>query len=354
MAARMKSKATPKYKTKYRVKNWRAYEESLRKRGDITVWFDQDAVEAWNAPSSGRPGGQRRYSNLAIVTALTLRTVFHLGLRQTEGFVVSLIRLMGLDLRTPDHTTLSRRNGSVLVSQVPKTQDGPIHLVIDTTGLKMVGDGEWHEHKHKTSNWRRSWRKLHIGVDGEGFIVATRLTESGATDASAGVEMIKQLEASIERFTADGAYDTRAIYEMLSAVGEPELEVVIPPRRTAASSKATETVLEQRDAANVRITEVGRRQWRKESGAHQQARGENAMFRYKRIVGDRLRAKRFRAQRREAMKRGERDQPDDPARDARFLCPCRVRSPDRGTDLAIRRAMQQRPRTPLAAFAAQH
>jgi len=127
MAARMKSKVTPKYKTKYRVKNWPAYEESLRKRGDITVWFDQAAVEAWNAPS-GRPGGQRRYSNLAIVTALTLRTVFHLGLRQTEGFVASLIRLMGLDLRTPDHTTLSRRNGSVLVSRVPKTHDGLIHL----------------------------------------------------------------------------------------------------------------------------------------------------------------------------------------------------------------------------------
>ena len=107
MAARTKSKVTPKYKTKYRVSNWAAYEESLRKRGDITVWFDEDAIDAWNAPPSRQPGGQRRYSDLAIVTALTLRTVFHLALRQTEGFVASLIRLMGLNLDTPAHTTLS-------------------------------------------------------------------------------------------------------------------------------------------------------------------------------------------------------------------------------------------------------
>jgi hypothetical protein len=115
MAARTKSKVTPKYKTKYRVKNWPSYEASLRKRGDITVWFDEDAVDAWNAAPSGRPGGQRRYSDLAIVTALTLRVVFHLALRQTEGFVASLIRLMGLELETPDHTTLSRRNSKVQV-----------------------------------------------------------------------------------------------------------------------------------------------------------------------------------------------------------------------------------------------
>ena len=112
MSARTKSKVTPKYKTKYKVKNWPAYGESLRKRGDITVWFDESAVRAWNAPPSGRPDGQPRYSDLAIVTALTLRSVFHVALRQTEGFVASLIRLMALDLDTPDHTTLSRRNRS--------------------------------------------------------------------------------------------------------------------------------------------------------------------------------------------------------------------------------------------------
>jgi len=134
MAARTKSKVTPKYKTKYRVMNWPAYEESLRKRGDITLWFDDGAVDAWNASPSGRPGGQCRYSDLAIVTVLTLRTVFHLPLRQTEGFVASLIRVMGLDLEAPDHTTLSRRSNTVVVSPLAKTSDGPLHLVIDSPG----------------------------------------------------------------------------------------------------------------------------------------------------------------------------------------------------------------------------
>ncbi len=115
MSARTKSKVTPKYKTKYRVRNWETYEESLRRRGDITIWFDEAAVAAWEAEPSGRPGGQLQYSDLAVNTALTLRSVFHLALRQTEGFVTSLIRLMGLELATPDHSTLSRRGKTVEV-----------------------------------------------------------------------------------------------------------------------------------------------------------------------------------------------------------------------------------------------
>jgi len=301
MAARTKSKVTPKYKTKYKVRNWPAYDESLRKRGDITVWFDEAAVDAWKPRPSCRPGGQQEYSDLAIVTALTLRLVFHLALRQTEGFVGSLIRVMDLDLETPDHTTLCRRSHTFAVPAIAKMHDEPIHLVIDSTGLKIVGDGEWHAHKHKTSNKRRSWRKLHLGVDGDGFIVASALTDSGVDDSSVDVTMIKEDEASIRRFTADGAYDTRAIYEALATVGLPGIAIVIPPRKTASPSKPAEDVLKQRDAAIARIAKVGRRQWRQESGAHQQARAENGMSRYKRIIGERLRAKKPGAQTREAM-----------------------------------------------------
>ena len=301
MAARTKSKVNRKYKTKYRVKNWPAYEDSLRKRGDITIWFDEAAVKSWNAPASGHPGGQLKYSDLAIITALTLRTVFHLPLRQTEGFVGSLIRLMDLDLQTPDHTTLSRRSSTLEVPPLVKKHDGPIHLVIDSTGLKMIGDGEWHAHKHKTSNKRRSWRKLHLGVDQDGFIVASQLTESGIDDGSVGATMIDRIEAVIDRFTADGAYDTRAIYEALAAAGAPGLKVVIPPKRTAAADPRASGLWRQRNEAIERIGEVGRRQWRKDSGAHRQAGAENGMFRYKRIIGDSLRAKGFEAQKMEAM-----------------------------------------------------
>ena len=172
---------------------------------------------------------------------------------------------------------------------------------IDSTGLKIMGYGEWHAHKHKTSNKRRAWRKLHLGVDGDGFIVASQLTDSSVDDGSVGVAMIERIEARIGRFTADGAYDTRAIYEALAAAGGFNPTIVIPPRKTASPSKPPEEPLQQRDAAIERITGVGRRQWRKKAGAHQQARAENGMYRYKRIIGDRLRAKTFDAQRREAM-----------------------------------------------------
>ena len=296
MAARTKSKVSLKYKTKYRVQNWPAYEASLRQRGDVTVWFDEGAVVAWNAPPSERPGGQQQYSDLAIVTVLTLRTVFHLALRQAEGFVGSLIRLMNLDLEAPDHTTLSRRSATVVVPPPVPVQAGPIHLIIDSTGLKMVGDGEWHILKHKPGNKRRTWRKLHLGVDADGFIVASALTESGVDDASVGAAIIRGHRTGIERFTADGAYDTRAVYEALAAAGGERITVVIPPRREATKSPSGEEALRQRDAAIERIGEVGRRRWRKDAGAHRQARAENAMLRYKRIIGEALRARKMAGQ----------------------------------------------------------
>ena len=195
------------------------------------------------APPSGHPGGQRRYSDLAIVTALTLRTVFHLPLRQTEGFVASLIGLMGLALQTPDHTTLSRRHRSVEVPHLARDHDGPLHLVIDSTGLKIFGDGEWQAHKHKTSSKRRSWRKLHLGIDGDGCIIASALTDSGEDDASVGISMLEQVEGPVARFTADGAYDTRPMYEALAASGGANIKIVIPPKKTATGGLASHATM---------------------------------------------------------------------------------------------------------------
>ena len=300
MAARRKTKVSPKYKAKYRVKNWAVYDVALRARGDLTVWFDEEALGAWNAPASGRPGGQRRYSDLAIVTALTLRTVFHLALRQTEGFVASLIVLMDLSLKTPDHTTLSRRNRSVEVPHLARGHGGPLHLVIDSTGLKIFGDGEWQVHKHKTSTKRRRWRKLHLGIDGDGYIIASALTDSGEDDASVGISMPEQVK-DIAQFTADGAYDTRPMYEALAALAGANIRIVIPPKKTAiVDSRATGPWCQCNHAIE-RTGAVGRRQWRKESGAHRQVRAENGMYRYKRIIGDRLRTQHRESQKREAL-----------------------------------------------------
>jgi len=301
MAARKSSRVNRKYKTKYRIRNWREYERGLRSRGEVTIWLSEEAIAAWIPPKNGLRGGQRRYSNLAILTALTLRVVFRLPLRQTEGFLDSLLSLMGLDLEAPDHTTLSRRNQTVEVPPLTRVHNGPIYLVVDSTGLKILGSGEWNVHKYKASRKRRNWRKLHIGVDDEGFIVAAKLTASSVDDASILPDLLDQIEAPIRRFAADGAYDRRSIYDRVGVAGTEDVVIVIPPRRSGVSAGPTEGLWGQREAALQRIRKVGRREWQKESGYRQQARVENGFFRYKSVLGGGLKARSSVAQTREAM-----------------------------------------------------
>ena len=301
MTVRKSSRVNREYKTEYRVRNWREYERGLRSRGDVTIWLSEAAIAAWTPPKNGLRGGQRRYSNLAILTALTLRVVFRLPLRQTEGFLDSLLTLMDLELETPDHTTLSRRNQDVEVPPLTPAHDGPIHLVVDSTGLKILGSGEWNVHKYKTSRRRRNCGKLHIGVDDEGFIVAAELTASSGDDASTLPALLDQIEVPIRRFTADGAYDHRSIYDRVGAAGTEDVMIVIPPRRSAVSAAPADGPWAQREAALQRIREVGRREWQKESGYRQQARVENGFFRYKSLLGDSLKARHRQAQTREAM-----------------------------------------------------
>jgi hypothetical protein len=222
---------------------------------------------------------------------LTLRVVFRLPLRQTEGFLDSLLSLMSLDLKAPDHTTLSRRNQIVELPPLTRAHDGPIHLIVDSTGLKILGSGEWNAHKYKASKKRRDWRKLHIGVDEEGFIVAAELTASSGDDASALPDLLDQIEVPIRRFTADGAYDHRSIYDRVGAAATEDVVIVIPPRRSAVSAGSTDGPWVQREAALQRIRKVGRREWQKESGYRQQARVENGFFRYKSVLGGRLKAR---------------------------------------------------------------
>ena len=160
----MKSRVHPRYKTKYRVKNWASYDRALVRRGDITIWLSPAAIAAWEPDRAGTRGAQRKYSDLAIESALTLRLLFHLPLRQAEGFLTALFVLMGLDLRVPDHTTLSRRGRHLDLSlrRVPKRAG--LHLIIDSSGLSIVGEGEWATAKHGRRG-RRGWKKLHLGVD---------------------------------------------------------------------------------------------------------------------------------------------------------------------------------------------
>ncbi len=277
----------PPYKTKYKVRNWKDYEQGLRDRGDVTIWLSEAAIAAWTPTGNGRIGGQQKYSDLAIETALTLRIVFRLALRQTEGFVGSLLKLMGPQLAAPDHTTLSRRGSRLEVALRRRVPVGPIHLIVDSTGLKIMGQGQWAAAKHGAKGIR-AWRKLHVGVDANGVIVAERLTDSAIDDCTVVPDLLDQVESKIARFTADGAYDTWSIRHALAARGAT---VVVPPSKTAALSGGDSPAGRARDAAVVRVHEVGRRQWKKEVGNHKQGRAENTFFRYQRILGSRLRAR---------------------------------------------------------------
>ena len=282
----MKSRVHPKYKTKYRVHNWRAYERALVQRGDVTLWLSADARDAWRPWPSGQPGGQKRFSDLAIKTALTLRLVFRLPLRQAEGFLRSVLSLMDVDLEAPDHTTLSRRSRhlDVELRRVPAKK--PIHLIVDSTGLSIRGEGEWAATK-RGSRGQRGWKKLHLGVDQSGVIVAHTLTEATIDDATTGIGLIETLDADIARVTADGAYDTIAFYEAATARGAT---VVVPPNKMARVSRRRPRS-SARDRTIKKMKKIGRCRWKKEAGYHRQARVENAVFRYKSIIGDRLRAR---------------------------------------------------------------
>jgi len=285
--SRTKSRVHPRYKTKYRVGNWASYDRSLVERGSITLWFSPDAIAAWKPMPTGRRGGPRKFSDIAIESALTLRLVFHLPLRQAEGFLQSLLGLMQLDLEAPDHTTLSRRSRDLEVGLQYRKTSGPMHLIVDSSGLAIVGEGEWAAAKHGRRG-TQGWKKLHLGVDATGVIVAQLVTDGHADDAAAVPDMLEQVDGGISLFVADAAYDTRPVYRALNERGAT---VVVPPTKTAVRSRRKRHGCSARDRTITRVRTVGRRQWKKESGYHRQARVENVFFRYKTILGGRLRAR---------------------------------------------------------------
>ncbi len=275
----------------HKVMNWREYDASLRQRGSLTIWFTDDAIEGWRAQPRTTQGGQPSFSPLAILTALTLKAVFRLALRQTEDLIGSVIGLLGLGLAVPDHSTLCRRAETLEVPRPQARRDGePLHLLVDSTGLKLCGAGEWLVEKHGTKT-RRSWRKLHIGLDADtGQIVAATLTRKEVDDGAEVGPLLDQVAASVSSFTADGAYDQEGVS---AAVAEryPEAAIIVPPRSTAVPSEMAETAPTQRDRHLQGIAEHGRAAWQKASGYTKRARIEAAMSRFKQVISDGLRSR---------------------------------------------------------------
>lgn len=267
----------------YRIRNWKQYNQALVDRGSLTLWIDRATLRAWRYEGPPQQGAQFRYSDLAIQCVLTLRAVYHLPLRATEGFARSIFGLMGLDLGVPDYSTLCRR-AKALVIILPKVAVGPLHLVLDSTGLKVYGEGEWKVRQHGYSK-RRTWIKLHLAIDPDSHeIRAAMVSEPGVTDAAAVPDLLEQEVGPVEGAEADGAYDRREVYEALERRGA---KAIIPPRRDAKiirHGNASGPRL-ARDENLRQIRKIGRAAWKRESGYHRRSLGETAMFRIKTIFG---------------------------------------------------------------------
>jgi transposase len=279
----------------FKVGNWPAYEAGLRRRGSLTLWIEDAALDDWQTVGAT---GQARYADAAIQTCLMLRAAFKLPLRQTEGLMASVLALMDLTISAPDHTTVSRRAVRLPMIRLASLPRGALHVLIDSTGLQVYGAGQWLEAKHGAKS-RRKWRKLHLAVDAaSGMIVAQTLTDQDSDDPSQVAPLLDQIGASIVRVTADGAYDGAPTYQTIATYGD-DIEVVIPPRATAVPGGEPGPPA-QRDRHQQMITDQGRLAWQAATGYGQRALVETTMGRYKALIGPRLRARSFAGQQTEA------------------------------------------------------
>lgn len=280
-------------KTSYRVSNWAAYNDSLIQRGSITVWISEEVIEGWKPrPQGRRPrGGQVEYSDRAIECLLTLKAVFKLPYRQTEGFGQSIMALLGVKVTIPDYTTLCKRSADLTVELSPSQVQGAKHIVVDSTGLKVYGDGEWKVRQQGYSK-RRTWRKLHLSVnEATHALEAVVLTEAGVDDAEAGGQLLEETTGSIEQVSGDGSYDKRKFYEAARERGVKR--ITVPPQRNARiwqHGNSSKPPL-PRDQNLRRIRRVGRKRWKQESGYHRRSLAETAVFRFKIIFGNTLSAR---------------------------------------------------------------
>ena len=251
----------------------------------------REAIASWKAQPRTTPGGQRHYSDLAIETALTLRAVFRWALRQSEGLIGSIMRMLNIDLPVADHTTLSRRACGLKIQKPVRTgTTGALHLIVDSTGLKLRGAGEWLFEKHGTTK-RRAWRKLYIGIDADsGEIVASDLTNKDVDDASHGEPLLEQLSVAPTSFMADGAYDRSTVHDAITA-RNPLALFIVPSCKGAVPELTAATSPTQRDQHVLAINAHGRSNWQKASGYNRRSKVEAAISRYKRVIGDTMKSR---------------------------------------------------------------
>ena len=292
-------------KSNYKIINWKEYNESLCRRGDLTIWIEEGLSDKWYYEGIAQQGRPFIYSDDCIEFLLNLKVIFRLPYRQTRGFAGSILGLMDLDLLLPSYTQISRRSANIEVDIRVKKPTGSIHLVMDSTGLKVYGEGEWKVRKHGVSK-RRTWRKLHLAIDEKtGIIHAGTLTENDKDDASQVDAVLDQIDAEIDKFSGDGAYDKTKVWDCLKKDG---IEGIIPPQRNAGFWEDEEGVLEEHDRNKILLKigeyedyEEGRKCWKENSNYHRRSLSETAMFRFKKIFGSELYSRKIETQEVEAQ-----------------------------------------------------
>lgn len=285
----------------YRIRNWSCYDKALVQRGSLTFWLADDFEQTWCHHGELQRGAQFAYSDRAMTTMLTVKEVFHLTNRQTEGFLRSVFQWLGLALPVPDHSTLSRRAQTLRV-KLPKKARGPLAIVMDSTGLKVYGEGEWKVRTHGKSK-RRTWRKLHLGIDpASGEIQAAALTENSVSDDEMADALLQQIAQPLEAYAADGSYDKRKVYTSLQTRA-PNARVLIPPRKNARiwQHGNTRAARLKRDENLRAIRRQGRKKWKQTVGYHVRSLAETGMYRMKTIFGDSLSARLLETQTTQAL-----------------------------------------------------
>ena len=272
---------------RYRVRNWSAYNQALIQRGSLTVWVDDQTMDAWlGNKRAGQVGAPTTYTDIAIQCLLTLKAVFHLPLRQAQGLATSIFALLGVALPVPTYSTLSRRAATITLPRLRTTKRRHLHVVMDASGLKIYGEGEWRVKQHGWTK-HRTWRKLHLGVDERtGEIVAQVLTARAVADHTQVGTLVRQVPGRVTQCSADGAYDYNDVYRWFH---RRRTRLTIPPRAGAAPGR--DPWLKQRNASIARMGEIGRDGWKREVGYHRRSLVETTFFRLKTILGDRLSAR---------------------------------------------------------------
>ncbi len=279
-----------KNKQQYRIRNWSNYNKALVGRGSLTLWFDEEAIGSWlNHEKSGERGKPRTYADACVLCMLTLKAVYQLPQRATQGLVASLLELLGLDLPVPHHTIMSKRAAALEVTLPRQTNSASLHVVVDATGLKVYGEGEWKVRQHGYSK-RRTWRKLHVGMDqATGEFLAAVCSDKDMADKHVLPDLLEQIDEPIAQLSGDGAYDYTTCYAALAQRGA---RATIPPRSNARLHPKDKR-LRARDRNLRAIDKVGRKAWKKQSKYHRRSLVETAFLRIKSIFGERLSARRF-------------------------------------------------------------